>query len=106
MSEAPNPVHMTSGADTRWTTVNFAEAIQGVQTPLGWSLWSEGMETSLRRTFGDFGILTAAQVPIPESSDERFSGMFFGRAAGNITVFRRIGDQMPGSSGDLLEEKL
>ena len=105
-TEAPNPVHMSSAADTRWTTVNFAEAIQGVQKPLGWGMWDLSMETSVRRSFGAIGALSRSEVPPPASPDDRISGMFFGRAAGNINVFRVLGDRMPGSSGDLLEEKL
>jgi pyruvate,water dikinase len=104
--ELPNPVHMETGADVRWTTVNFAEAIQGVQKPLGWSMWSLSMETSVRKAFGALGVLSRAEVPVPASADERISGIFYGRAAGNIDVFRRLGDRMPGSSGDVIEEKL
>ena len=36
--EPPNPVHMVSAPTARWSTVNFGEAIQGVQTPLSWSI--------------------------------------------------------------------
>src|SRR4051794_27095744 len=106
MSESPNPVHMATAPTTRWTTVNFAEAIQGVQTPLGWSYWGLCMETSCRRAFADLGALSNADAPVPASADDRMSGIFYGRAAGNINFFRRVGDNMPGSSGDTLEEKL
>jgi pyruvate,water dikinase len=104
--EPANPVHMSTGPSTRWTTVNFAEAIQGVQKPLGWAMWSLSMETSVRMAFGELGVLASSEVPPPESSDRRMSGIFYGRAAGNIDVFRLIGDRMPGSSGDIIEEKL
>ena len=106
MTESPNPVHMASGPETRWTTVNFGEAIQGVQTPLSWSVWNQGMETATRRAFGELGLYKRSEVPVPESADLRMSGIFFGRAAGNIGTFRRIGDRMPGSSGDILEDKV
>jgi pyruvate,water dikinase len=105
-TEPPNPVHFASSPDTRWTTVNFAEAIQGVQKPLGWGMWDLSMETSVRRSFGAIGALARSEVPPPASADDRISGIFYGRAAGNINVFRVLGDRMPGSSGDLLEEKL
>jgi pyruvate,water dikinase len=97
---------MCSAADTRWTTVNFAEAIQGVQTPLGWTFWSYCMETSVRRSFAALGTIPAAEVPVPDDSDGRLSGIFFGRAAGNINTFRRIGDAIPGFSGDAIELQL
>ncbi|HYF24204.1 MAG TPA: PEP-utilizing enzyme [Baekduia sp.] len=97
---------MTTSPATRWTTVNFAEAIQGVQKPLSWGMWDLSMETSVRRTFGAIGALPRREVAVPAAADDRISGMFFGRAAGNIDVFRRLGDHLPGSSGDVIEEKL
>jgi phosphohistidine swiveling domain-containing protein len=104
--EPANPVHMSTSAGVRWTTVNFAEAIQGVQKPLGWAMWSLSMETCVRIAFGRLGVLSKAEVPVPDSADERISGIFYGRAAGNINTFRLVGDRMPGNSGDILEEKL
>jgi phosphohistidine swiveling domain-containing protein len=104
--EPANPVHMTSGPSTRWTTVNFAEAIQGVQKPLGWSIWDLSMETAVRRAFGAIGVLAQREVPPPASPDDRISGIFYGRVAGNVDVFHMLGDRMPGSSGDTLEQKL
>ncbi len=104
--EPANPVHMATSNGVRWTTVNFAEAIQGVQKPLGWAMWSLSMETSVRIGFGKLGVLARSEVPVPASADDRISGIFFGRAAGNINVFRTLGDRMPGGSGDILEEKL
>src|SRR5262245_42703984 len=104
--EAPNPVHMATAPETRWTTANFAEAIQGVQTPLSWGVWNYGMEVACRRAFGAMGILARSEVPVPPSSDDRMSGIFFGRAAGNINFFHRIGDSMPGTSGAVIEEKM
>lgn len=106
MAEPANPVHMTSGPSTRWTTVNFAEAIQGVQKPLGWSIWDLSMETAVRAAFGAIGVLARREVPPPPSPDERISGIFYGRVAGNVDVFHMLGDRMPGSSGDTLEQKL
>ena len=50
---------MRTSSDVRWTTVNLAEAIPGVQTPLGWTFWSVSMETAVRRTFGSMGVLPA-----------------------------------------------
>ena len=105
-AEGPNPVHMRSGPTTNWTTVNFGEAIQGVQTPLSWGMWNQGMEVGCRRAFGAMGVLANAEVPVPDTPDERMSGIFFGRAAGNVDVFHLIGDRMPGSSGNVIEEKL
>lgn len=104
--EAPNPVHMHSGDRTRWSTVNFGEAIGGVQTPLSWGIWTYGMEVSARRAFASLGILTKREVALPASADDRMSGIFYGRAAGNINFFRMVGDRTPGSRPDVIEQKL
>src|SRR5262245_49459216 len=106
MSEQPNPVHNRTDPGTRWTTVNFAEAIQSVQTPLGWTYWHRCMEISCRRAFADLGALATKDAPMSEDPNDCMSGIFYGRAAGNINFFRRVGDNMPGSSGDTIEEKL
>jgi pyruvate,water dikinase len=103
--EPANPVHMTSGS-ARWTTVNFSEALPGVQTPLSWGVWNYGMEIAIRRAYGELGVLSRAEVPVPSRIDDRVSGIFYGRAAGNVGFFRLIGDRLPGSSGDVIEEKL
>jgi len=97
---------MATGPDARWTTVNFGEAIGGVQTPMSWSVWDFGMEKATRRGFGAMGLFKRDEVPVPANVDQRASGIFFGRAAGNVGTFRLVGDRMPGSSGDVLEEKV
>ena len=88
--ERANPVHMSTSPGVRWTTVNFAEAIQGVQKPLGWAMWSLSMETSVRMAFGRLGVLARSEVPVPDSADERISGIFFGRAAGNLAYGNKV----------------
>jgi pyruvate,water dikinase len=100
-----NPVHAESGAGTRWTTVNFAEGVEGTQTPLSWDVWGRGIEGSMRRCFRSFG-LDGVSESIPMDVDRRFAAAFYGRAAANLTVIREIADQLPGTSGDVLEEKL
>jgi phosphohistidine swiveling domain-containing protein len=104
--EPVNPVHMKSAPTTRWTTVNFGEAIQGVQTPLSWGVWNYGIEISGRRAFGVLGVLSDSEVALPEVTDRRLAGIFYGRVAGNVNFFRTAGARMPGSSADVLEQKL
>lgn len=105
VAEQPNPVHHRTRPDTRWTRVNFAEAIQGVQTPLGWTFWSYAMEESVVRAFRGMGTLRRPRLPAGLAEDG-FAGCFYGRAAGNVDVFHYVGDRMPGSSGDIVVEKL
>jgi len=105
-AEPGNPLHMLSGEDTRWTRVNFAEAVQGVQKPLDWAFWEQGLELSLREVFFRMGALPRGRAAIPEVVDQRFSGIFYGRVAGNVDLFRYVADRLPGSSGDQLEERM
>ncbi|MGH2784352.1 MAG: PEP-utilizing enzyme [Actinomycetota bacterium] len=105
LSERPDPTH--DGNDTRaaWTTVNAAEAMPGVGTPLGWTWFFEGGELGLRGAFADIGAIPTRDVRVFGDLDKRFIGMFYGHFAGNLDMMRYIGDQMPGSSGDAVEEQ-
>lgn len=102
----PSPVHSTSAPTTRWSRANFAEAIQGVQTPLSWTFWDFVMERCIRRAFGNIGALPRAEVPPPGEVDRKVAGVFFGLPAGNVDVFHRIGEAMPGTSGAAVVESL
>jgi pyruvate,water dikinase len=106
MADHNSPVHTISAPDTRWSRVNFAEAIQGVQTPLGWTFWDVAMETSVRRAFGNLGALGGKDVAPPSSPDEKMSSAFFGLPTGNVSTFHRIGEAMPGTNGDTVVEQL
>ncbi|ORW23630.1 hypothetical protein AWC19_11195 [Mycobacterium palustre] len=89
-----------------WSRVNFSEAIQGVQTPLSWTFWQFAMETAVRRGFGALGVLTRSEVPPPQSPDDRISAAFYGRPAGNLNTFHRIGQRMPGTDGDTVVQQM
>lgn len=106
MSVTNSPVHNRSAAQTGWSRVNFSEAIQGVQTPLSWTFWQFAMEAAVRRGFGALGVLTRAEVPPPESPDERISVAFYGLPAGNLNTFHRIGQRMPGTDGDTVLQQM
>lgn len=106
MSDVNSPVHTVSAPTTRWSRVNYAEAIQGVQTPLGWTFWEHVMERAVRRAFGDIGTFTRDDVPAPDSPDRKTCGAFFGHATGNVTTFHRVGEAMPGATGDSVIEQM
>src|SRR5271156_6264527 len=93
---AANPLHQVSGPRTAWTTVNAAENIPGVMTPLGASFWIDMVETGLRSAFAALGVLPKSAVGPGLSPDERFGGVFYGRFAGNVDRFRWITDLTPG----------
>ncbi|HEV7533986.1 MAG TPA: PEP-utilizing protein mobile subunit, partial [Acidimicrobiia bacterium] len=98
-----DPLHDRSGPDTFWTTVNAAEALPGVSTPLNWSWFGAAVERAFRWTFVDMGVLHPAATVVPASVDDRLWGVFYGRAAANLDTFRKLGDLTPGTSGDAIE---
>jgi pyruvate,water dikinase len=101
-----DPLHQESGPTTRWTTVNTAEALPGVPTPLGWTLWNHPLERAMRGAFCDIGALPSSAVRVAERIDDRYSGIFFGRFTANIDQMRAMGDVIPGTSGDAIEEQI
>ncbi|HEY2832608.1 MAG TPA: PEP-utilizing enzyme [Sporichthyaceae bacterium] len=100
-----DPLHDGDATKAAWTTRNAAEAMPGITTPLGWTVWYPPCELALRGAFCDLGGLRRDDVVLPAALDERFVGVFYGRFAGNIDLMRRMGDQMPGSSGAAVEEQ-
>lgn len=101
-----DPLHQESGPSTRWTTVNTAEALPGVPTPLGWTMWNHPLERAMRGAFCDIGCLPPSAVRVAERVDDRYSGIFYGRFAANLDQLRAMGDLMPGTSADALEQQL
>lgn len=101
-----NPLHQHSDDDTAWTTVNAAENIPGVPTPLGYTFWFEAGDRGLKGGFADFGVIPESEVRVGEALKDCTTGIFYGRFAGNMTLFRRLADQTPGTSGDSFEKQI
>src|SRR5919106_505634 len=60
-----NPVHGRSAPDAYWSTANLAEAMPGVLTPLGWSVWGPASELGARHAFYAMGAIPAAERSWP-----------------------------------------
>jgi phosphohistidine swiveling domain-containing protein len=104
---AANPVHWEHCSDdVWWSTVNAGEAIPGVVTPLTGSLFGRHFEPAMKGTFYDMGVLTRSDVTAPPRVEDRLLGFFYGRAAGNLSLFRYLGDCTPGTSGDAIEAQI
>jgi hypothetical protein len=97
---------MESGPDIPWTMTNVAESMPGVETALGWTFWRDACERAVRKNFWRLGALRRRELAVPDSPDDRFSAVFYGRAAGNVRLIREMGDRLPGTSGDAVEEQL
>ncbi|MCK9249530.1 MAG: PEP-utilizing enzyme [Solirubrobacteraceae bacterium] len=101
----PDPLDHAVGPGSTWTTVNAAEALPGVLTPLGASAWIAGSEVGIRRCFHELGVLARSEVRLPDDADQRFSGVLVGRYAANLDRLRAVADRTPGTSGDALERQ-
>lgn len=97
---AADPLHGVSDPDSYWNRTNAAEAMPGVLTPLGWTVWGSAGERSARRAFHLIGALPARATAVPSKAEDRFLNVFFGRAAIRVDFMTRIGDVMPGTSGE------
>jgi len=59
---SPNPLHQLSPKATAWTTINAAENISGVMTPVGADFWLDVLELGTRSSLGAMGIVNPAEV--------------------------------------------
>ncbi|MDQ1518704.1 MAG: rifampicin phosphotransferase [Actinomycetota bacterium] len=102
-----DPLHWES-TDPRvlWSPGNVSEAIPGVSTTLNWSFVGDAIELASRRAFASIGVLSRAEVSLPARAEDRLIVAFFGRAVANIDQMRIIGDRLPGTSANGVEEQL
>lgn len=106
MDNAQGLVHSWSGPDSFWSTTNVGEAIPGVVTPLGWSLWGPSVERGIRDCYARAGALSRREVRVPTEVDDRLISAFFGRGALNVNFLCRMGAAMPGSKPDAIARQL
>jgi hypothetical protein len=59
---SPNPLHQLSPKAAAWTTINAAENIPGVMTPLGADFWLDVLELGTRSSLGAMGIANPSEV--------------------------------------------
>jgi phosphohistidine swiveling domain-containing protein len=107
LSRNEDPIHCSAcSPDTAWSTINAGEAIPGVVTPLTWSFFGDSTDRAIKQTFCDMGVMPQRQVVAGATPEVRMWDTFFGRAAANLNMFRWVGDGMPGTSGDAIEEQI
>jgi pyruvate, water dikinase len=100
--ESPNVLHATSPSDATWSSINVAEAVPGVMTPLCASAWVPASEMGLRAPFHAMGALATALKGIPSDPADRITNAFFGRMAVRVDFLCEMGDLVPGQSGEAL----
>jgi pyruvate,water dikinase len=102
-----DPLHWDcTDPDVLWSPGNVSEAIPGVSTALNWSFVGDAIELASRRAFASIGVLSPAEVTLPARAEDRFIVAFFGRTVANIDQMRLVGDRLPGTSANSIEEQL
>jgi pyruvate,water dikinase len=96
---AADPLHGASRPETYWSTTNAAEAMPGVQTPLGWSVWAPICEIGIRNAFAAMGALPRSAVFVPDRQEDRTYNIFYGRVALQVDFFFAMGNLLPGTDG-------
>jgi phosphohistidine swiveling domain-containing protein len=99
-------LHGRSRPEDSWTTTNVGEAVPGVQTPLGWSIWGPAGEAGLRRAFHTIGALDRAEIAVPANSEDRMFSLFYGRIAMHLDLLCAWADRIPGTSGAAMATQL
>jgi phosphohistidine swiveling domain-containing protein len=97
--DAWDPLHEPSWPNEHWSTANVGEALPGVLTPLGWTLWGPTIERAMRQTMVNMGALTKPEAELPTEFEGRIIRMFYGRGALSVDLLARLGDCMPGTTG-------
>jgi phosphohistidine swiveling domain-containing protein len=102
-----DPIHCSDCSPAvAWSTINAGEAIPGVVSPLTWSFFGDATDRAIKQTFCNLGVMRQSQVRAEEAPEVRMWDTFYGRAAANLNMFRWVGDRMPGTSGDAIEEQI
>lgn len=104
--EGWDPLHSASDPSAYWSTSNFGEAMPGVMTPLGWSLWGPTAERATRAAFASMGALTRRESRFPDDPLDRVCNVFYGRVAGRVDFLVGIGDRLPGTTGAAVAEQV
>lgn len=100
--EEPNALHAVSPDGASWSSINLAEAVPGVMTPLTASVWVPASELGLRAPFHAMGALETSRSSVPENPAQRITNAFYGRMAVRVDFLCEIGDLIPGQSGAAL----
>jgi phosphohistidine swiveling domain-containing protein len=99
-------LHGRAWPQSTWTTTNVGEAIPGVQTPLGWSVWGDAGEEALRRTFHKVGALDRSEIAVPARTEDRLFSLFYGRIAVHLDLLCEWTDRVPGTDGEAMAKQL
>ncbi|BDE15774.1 MULTISPECIES: PEP-utilizing enzyme [Mycobacterium] len=101
MTAGWDPLHQPGRDETHWSTVNVGEALPGVATPLGWSIWSDIGDRMCRDLSYAIGVFDKTERLQPPPGPDRIITTFYGRIAMRTEWLAAVGDRMPGTTGEV-----
>ena len=99
-TDEPNVLNFPAPPDGSWATTNLTEALPGVPTPLGWSIWARASDRAARIPFYAMGAIDEEDLRFPERSEDRVVNLLFGHIAIRVDYFCEMGDLVPGANGE------
>jgi phosphohistidine swiveling domain-containing protein len=94
-----DPLHKPGNPQTHWSTDNVGEAVPGVVSPLGWSIWESVSDRGLRQLSYSLGIFDRREYRGPAPGEDPIIQVFYGRIAMSMEWLGLVGDRMPGTTG-------
>jgi pyruvate,water dikinase len=98
--------HTESAKGCFWSTANVGEALPGVVTPFGWSVWGPAIDLGMKDAFRRTGALEAERVVFDAEADKRAVTVFHGRGALSVNFLCEMGNRLPGTSSDAIAKQL
>jgi pyruvate,water dikinase len=94
--DAWDSIHAPGAFDEHWSTDNVGEAMPGVLSPLAWSVWGTSGNNMVLEIAYRLGVFSRPEF----ETDHRYVRIFYGRAALQVEYLARVGDRMPGTTGE------
>jgi pyruvate,water dikinase len=105
-TDARSLYHTESAKGCFWSTANVGEALPGVVTPFGWSVWGPAIDLGMKDAFRQTGALEPARVVFDAEADKRAVTVFHGRGALSVNFLCEMGNRLPGTSSDAIAKQL
>ncbi|WP_344607995.1 PEP-utilizing enzyme [Sporichthya brevicatena] len=104
--DARSLYHTESAPGQYWSTANVGEAMPGVVTPFGWSVWGPAIDVGMKDAFRRTGALEPERVVFTGEADSSAVTVFHGRGALSVNFLCEMGDRLPGTSADAIAKQL
>jgi len=105
-TDALSLYHTESATGHFWSTANVGEALPGVVTPFGWSVWGPAIDLGMKDAFRRTGALEPGRVLFNPEADKRAVTVFHGRGALSVNFLCEMGNRLPGTSSDAIAKQL